>query len=487
MLRLAVRALLVAVDLAWLAGWSVVVGALVGVGGPALGAGEILGLLVLGALASRVAVRRLTGGRLSALERGLLGAIGVVVCGAVGALTLPSVQAGADLATIGAEFVGTIFGPRAALATVFSLVIWWRGIAAGQAVGAVYEVESRARGGVIALALALTVAIFGGIGGSGAGGVTTGLVGAALLLLGAALVALPLSRVAEVSEHAGRRGGRPVTPSGPWLALLGGIVTAILLLALLFAWVFTFERIGTLLAPLGALLWLVLSVFLLPIAYLVDLLVRQIPRANPPPTSTIPAMPARLDLSEQLRDQATGAGLSPALVTTLEVLGALLVLAALVWLLARSIRRPVSPTEEGLPVEEERELVWSWPGFRAGWRMLLEWLRGARPEVAEPETDLAPVLGEADTLAGLGIRDLYRVFLGLGVAAGRSRQAVETPHEYARRLAADESLPGEDEVAAVTAGYVRARYDAPRRAPTTAEVGTVRRAVERLRALWRGG
>jgi hypothetical protein len=265
--------------------------------------------------------------------------------------------------------------------------------------------------------------------------------------------------------------------------MLLGVVTCLLLVTLLLAQVFTFERIGALLeplrGPLETVFWALFYIIFVPLGFLVEGLIylfRLVIR--PGGAAPTPPQPPDMGWLDELRNQERSNALPPELMLAVKVILALALGAIVVALLARAVFR-FRDWWQGDDVEEVRDLVWSWPGLAAIWQWLLARLRPRPPRI------VAALFGRtvegADILGG-SVRELYRQFLSLGAAIGRARRPTETPLEYERRLSADGSLSGSDEVRTLTESYVRTRYGPP--AMGSPEPGPVVAALTRLRALW---
>jgi len=465
-------ALLVAGEAAWLYAWSVAVGTwLGGSQSPLLPATALAALLAASAMATRQAAAHKRHPRLARVALGLLG-LAVAVLTALGPW----------LATGGWGSWGSGYGRmtrpgddlRAVAEGCLVLLVWWRGIGIGRARPTPYQVERRFWTGVLALAGLLVVVALAGR----ASGLTPGaLILPTLAFVFVGLIAMPLSRIAELSSGPSRRGAPALTPSGPWLATLLGVVTALLLVTLVLAQLVAFDRLGALLEPLGAILWMILYVVLLPFAFLAEGLIfvaRRLLRLQLPLGGRDRPV---MDALEQLRQQERSGGpVAPELLTALKVLLLVALAAAVVGLLARAVSHLRDrATEDG--VEEVRDLVWSWPGLGAIWRWLLAWIRPRLAGAGAAEATRPIGAGVAAS-----IRELYREFLALGASVGRPRRPVETPHEYESRLRGEPALPGADEVHSITESYVRVRYGPP--APRQPDLGPIAAALARLREAW---
>jgi hypothetical protein len=135
----------------------------------------------------------------------------------------------------------------------------------------------------------------------------------------------------------------------------------------------------------------------------------------------------------------------------------ILVIAIVLFLIIRTIRRSRSKTDEDL--EEEQESLWSWGGFKSDvitfFKMILQhFQRKAKP---------VPVIGpikwqpEEDMTRKLSIREIYQHLLWQGARLRIPRERYETPSEYAGRLGhfAPDSIEPLQEI---TSLYLDVRY-----------------------------
>lgn len=464
------RALLLCGELAWLYAWSSGLAACLGGREPLLGIAALLALLVLAAMATRLAI-----GRARPLTRGALGLLGLIsaTLAAVGPL---AAFAGLSRST---EVWHQLLGARSGLSVLvgmgLALVAWWRGISLGRATPTLHTAETSFRTGIFALSGLLVLMVLAG---QASAPVASSLVLPTLVVIAAGLVAMPFARIVDVSAQRRGQERQAPAPSGPWLAMLLGVVVALLLATLALAHVFTFERIGMALRPLRAVLWVLLLVVALPTALLMEWLIHLARLLLPDLTFELRlAQMPRQGLLEGLQQQGEIAA-DARLVLGLQVLVGLALACVVIFALARAVVRLRQEPEED-DVEETRDLVWRWPGLAAIWRWLLCWLRPRRRQpVSTPMAPPASV-GVADS-----VRELYRQFLALGAAIGRARRATETPLEYEGRLHGEASLPGGDEIGSITETYVQVRYGPPDWASPGVEA--VASALTRLCALWQG-
>ncbi len=471
----AVQYLLLAVgEVAWAYPWSLTAGLwIMRVGQPALELPAVAGILLMGLVATRLlAATRWP----SFPARAILTLLGLAVAALAALLELPAFRAGRDTAELWNQLVNSGFGGPAAAAAGFAAFLSWRSLGLGRSRPNLTTVEDGFRSGVVAMT---TLLVFVALAGAASPLPTDVLLLSTLLMVSTGLVGMPLARVVDVGARPRHRGGPGVGLAGPWLAMLLGVVGGLLLVALLLAQLFTFERVAAawngVSEPVGAIVRTAVYLLAIPVGLLVELMLFLIRLLQRPGTVRPRQAADGLDFLEQMQQREPGA-ISPELLLAMKVALAVGLGLLLIWMVARVLAR----WREGWDsdgVEETHDIVWSWPGPEAVWRWLLARWR--------------PIQVRAGALAGgrssrggkESVRALYREFLSLGAGLGRARGPAETALEYQRRLLADPSLSGSDEVLSLTEGYHRERYGPPGRRPT--DLQPLASAVARLRALWR--
>lgn len=466
-------ALVVAGEAIWLLAWSQIAGGwLTSTGGASLlPVWAVIALLAGSVLASRLLGQRRTmrGVRLG------LALLGLVLALAAGLQA--GMASGVDWAVAWRWIAAAELPFRPVATAILALLAWWRGLVAGQALLSLDEVEVAFRRGVGALAV---LAVVNALMPAGAAAPAGPLVWAALGVLATGLLGLPLARLLDLRATVARAGGPVVRLDRHWLGLLAATVATLLAGALIVVSIVTFERLDLIFAwlagPLDLLLRLFLTIFVLPLAYLLDATVtflRQFIRPGTPPeappsgrergeTPLVGAMPAEMEWVLVLLRLTLAVGL----------------LVAIVGFLAAALMRFTDSrrTEE---IDEDRDFVWSWGAMRAGLR---QWWRerfGRRPV---PTVEAPAPAGLPLTRDRWGPRELYRALLRLGAVAGRPRALTETPREYARTLGAVPRLaPGGSAIATLTDLYSRARYGDE--TPPAVDVAAGQAALSNLEAL----
>jgi len=149
--------------------------------------------------------------------------------------------------------------------------------------------------------------------------------------------------------------------------------------------------------------------------------------------------------------------LPPEVIVVLKALGAVLLLAIALLLVARTIARWRPRLGESDATPEERDSVFEADRLR---QTLLAWLRRLlrrfRPAEAVSDAQLGSATGDAVHAGPSSVRLLYRQLLALGQLAGRSRAASTTPYEHAPALTTVLQPPAA--VDDLTEAYVQVRY-----------------------------
>lgn len=481
--RVALPVGLAALEAAWMYPWSLLLGLWLrpGGGAPLLPAPSIFALLLLGRAATRGARRLgwpLGLARAALVALGLLAvAVAVVLVHGVGVL---DAAARAALARTLPDVL--LVNPQPPVfAAALGSFLWWRGTVRGRGELGFDDLEGAFRQGVLGL-----VAFLAAAAASESASYQAVEGEAAPYVLGfffAGLVSLALARLAAVREQSQARQGRAPAFSREWLAVLLGVVGGLLLVALLFAQLVTFDLIAAIWRPIGGPLgtaasWLLLAI-LLPIALLIELIVyvaRLLLHPGEPPPR-----PPQDDLAGQLQRLVRGQEASglPAGVAEAARWGAVALIAAVVLAtLARAVYWFVD-AERDDEVEEERDSVWSWASLR---HALGAWLRSLYGRwFRRPRAATAPLTAASDAAVApppmvATVRAIYRELLALGRLAGSPRSPTATPYEHLPRLQA--ALDPDEDLAGITEAYVQARYGAE--PPSDARVRDVRARWERV-------
>jgi hypothetical protein len=463
--------LLLAGEAAWIYAWAITVGAWSG-NGTVVDLQSLILLLLVPIMVSRLAISRRWPGPVMRGLVVLLGLAAVALAAMVG-LT-PPLAWSQNLADWGRWLDAQNTG-RAALAGALAATAWQRGLAQGRSRPDTAWVESSFRTGTIAICSLLAVV---GLGGDAIHISSDALIPSTLVLLIAGLIGMPLARIGDVRNRPRHRHGAALAPGGPWLAMLLAVVAGILAVTLILARLFTFERIGTLFdavtGRLDAALSAIVYVLAVPFALLVEALIYLIRLIQRP----VPQRPSPeqqgLDWMSRLGSQAAPESITPEELFVLKAAVALVLAALLAWVLWRAISR-IQRFWGHEDVDEDRESVWVWPGWRAVGRWLLARTRPIKARVT------SVVVGQHGAVAEeRSVRGVYRGLLRLGAGIGHPRYLAETPIEYGERLR-KAIVEGSAEVRIVSDAYVHVRYGPP--SPAAPDLNHVASALERLRAL----
>jgi hypothetical protein len=186
--------------------------------------------------------------------------------------------------------------------------------------------------------------------------------------------------------------------------------------------------------------------------YLWSLFVALISRKTLPPQPFVNGLPQ----PDQTRNN--NSGLSPTLVLVIKLAILVLILGLLIFLIMKMVkRRGLADEDEDL--NEEKESLWSWDGFKADLLLFLKNLfRYGRKKVVPAVKDESVYWKPAeDILRRLSIREIYKHLLWQGARVQIPREDYETPSEYARRLG--QALPDiKAPLEQITGFYLDVRY-----------------------------
>lgn len=339
------------------------------------------------------------------------------------------------------------------LYTLGYLALWWRGISL---VGGGFGAELtgfRFRVGVIILMWALVAAAFTAV------SITL----AVFVMFGAALLAMGLARVEDVSRDVA---GVATPFDRAWLAILIGAMLMVMLLGGLATVLFSADSIRTILGWFGPL-WNLLAAILVGILYVLLVIltpfIEALARALRPVLENLPLrLPQpppggeeEVTQAASILPEAVGMGLRWGLL-------ALGLLAAVALLGLWAQRRRQVHLE---PIPELRESVWSADAFAQDARALLD-------------RALARLRREQRSHAADTVRHIYAMLQALAAAHGAPRPPDDTPYEYLPTLVT--AFPeAEGDLQRLTDAYVDAHYH---ELPTSdAQLAEARAAWERVR------
>ena len=363
------------------------------------------------------------------------------------------------------------------LALLLGVHLWRRGLLHAQGSATRDRVEASLAGGTLALAACLVLSAA-----DGARSLSVLQSGGAAYVVGffgVGLTALAFARLREVRRKAGAEA--PGEGTRGWLGLVGAVVLALLLVAILAGQLLSFDLAAAVLAPvvwlLSTVLFVVFLVLGVPLMFALEALfgwLRQYLRALPPFTLD----PFGLSRLDDLRVRRASQPPPEELYLIAQWLAVGLVVALAAFLIARALLWRASAKEVD-EVPEERDSVWSWAILFDAARA---WLATLRQRFARRGPALAEAGGgavaRAEHASATTLRQLYRDVLALAALRGAPRPAEATPYEQLPRL--QSALGPDDALADVTRAYVRARYgDHP---PAEADLDALRRWWERFRA-----
>jgi len=179
---------------------------------------------------------------------------------------------------------------------------------------------------------------------------------------------------------------------------------------------------------------------------------------------------------EDAAESIQGAPISEVIILALKWALFAVVAIAIIYLLARAIRR-FRVSRMKTDVTEVNESLWSWGGFAADVRLFLNtiWQRlwRRRKGITPGKAVLHRYLEEEEE-GTMDIREIYRRLLWQASRFGMGRRGYETPYEYRGRL--EQLVPdGREQLTEITDLYVNVRYG---------EMETRRRQLDRANSLW---
>lgn len=410
-------------------------------------------------------------------------------------LTLIRLQMGGGYALWDArwtQYAAENISPLAA-GLVFGAYLLWRSMTIGRETLTFDDLYPKFLFGLVALVV-LFVLWRGspGVQGSGTALGSTGLYVIAYFSTG--LVGLALLNLVAIRQATLRHEDASAPPSRLWLTMTIGVVLAILVVALGVVSIFSLDLLALLLHPLSVLAqWTIMALFIgvvyligFPAAllvYILRFLVSIFGRGKLPQP---PEPPDPSKVKEKVEKEGAGI-IPPELITIIEWALVALVIALVVYLLARTLfRYRRGRVDEG--VEQVSESLWSWKEITSDLLSLLTRLlhllmpqKSHRAKVSPPPA--AAIVNDEDDSRIFPVRELYQGLLWEGGKAGIPRPSAATPYEYQRALERRLPPPAE-ELEAITRAYVAERYG-----PTRLEAEQLvplNRLWRRLRAMLRG-
>jgi hypothetical protein len=348
-------------------------------------------------------------------------------------------------------------------ASIFGIVIIWRGISAAQQDNSFSGLYHRFIFGLVAIILVLILWRFGI---SQITNIWQSIGLEVLFFFGCGLLAMAISNLERLRVELTQHQEATTSFSRRWVSMLILLVVAILVIGIVMTGLLSQDTGSTIVHFLGNLgHWLLtgLLYLLYPVGFVGQLLfwiakwILALIRREPPP----PLDPNSLggNLPESWAKEGEGA-LPEALIQALKWGSILIVSGLVVFFLSRLLARYWKvKSEEG--VEEVNETLGSWNLLKMdlrtflGW--LFRWLRRGKPAQIEDEAQFRSPALEGDAEKLYTIREIYQALLWEGRQNGTPRRTYETPHEYNRRLQEQRENVTE-ELNTLTEAYVVERY-----------------------------
>jgi hypothetical protein len=269
------------------------------------------------------------------------------------------------------------------------------------------------------------------------------------------LLTLALARLESLRSR-----GRALALNTQWLAVLVAVTSLLVFGALVVAQVLSFDLLVLATRPLfdllGRILLVLLYIIIIPLAYVIEWIVYWLSSLFTDNPDQPPPQPLGSGDIDSILQRLLAMALPPEVLVVLKAVGAVLILAAALLLVARALARWRPRSAETDATEEERDSVWDAGRLRAA---LWAWLRGLlrRRSPSPAAVPSAPIVELPVAVSALSnVRELYRYLLALGTAAGSPRPVADTPYEHLPAL--NGSLEPADDLAQLTEAYVHVRY-----------------------------
>jgi hypothetical protein len=434
---------------------------------------SVVGLILLGAFSTRLIIRYLGTTRPGQVSLVLLGLLVVLL-----AVRLDQFPGGDAVAWLGAlalavaDLLGRPTAPAVALG--LGLVLWWRGVQLGSDSPSFPDVEAAFRWNVGAL---IGFAVVLGIGTRPSqqpaieAQATPFVVGSFFV----SLLTLALARLESLRSRS-----RSLALNTQWLGVLVAVTGLLILGALAIAQVLSFDLLVLATRPvfdlIGRILLVLLYILIIPLAYVIELILYWLISLFVGNGDLPPPQPLGAGDIDSFLQRLFSQVLPPEVLIVLKALGAVLILAAALLLVARALARWRPRTSETDATQEERDSVWDTRRLREA---LLAWLRQLfrRRLPTRAVVPPAPIIEMPVALTALtNVRELYRHLLALGHAAGSPRHVAATPFEHLPALSG--TLEPVDDLEQLTAAYVQVRYAEAE--PPVAEIDALRVRLERV-------
>ena len=338
------------------------------------------------------------------------------------------------------------------------LYLWWRGIVLGRTTSYLRNIYSSFLLGMIMLIILIIIWHISSGAETIEGPVASiGFYVMAFFFFG--LIAMAIYHLSIMRSQMPREDTKR-TPAWRWLPIMLGVIGGIVVVGMGIASLFSNEFVASIGRGFGVFFDLLGKLFhylLIPlnyifqgIFYVLQIIVEWL-RGDHVLEPSGEGAPGGIEGLEEVVPKA----LPPEVTTAIQWLVIALIIAAVIYFLARAISRYFDrrAREE---IEEIHESIWSANEFRDDLRLLLNMLTNKFKRKPVPAT-LPKYHIDEDASGRLNIREIYRHLLWEGARSGVARQRHETTREYAKRL--ENAVPdGTEPLTKITDLYVGVRY-----------------------------
>ena len=423
---------------------------------PALSLATVIIVLVVSLALTRVLIRQ--SWRLRVIQASVVGGGLVMVILALGF----EYNAGYTFLSAGwfshaGQLLGNTFNEPSTIAVALPVIVylWWRGIILGQTTSYFRDIYRSFLLGMLALiALIIIWQISSGSKGFSLPDTGVGMYVIAFFFFG--LIAIAMSHLYQMRRSMPKEEAA-LTSVKRWLPIMLGVVGGMAVVSFLIASVFSeefFTSVGHGISAFFSFLGKIFTYLLVPLNYLFDgifWLIRWFLNLIRTEQEFEPEEFGGAGLFDF--GDAAAKGLPEMLTVVIKWIVILVIIAAVVYILAKAIDRlrMRRPRDE---FEEIHESLWSWQGLKDDLGLLLKMMGDRFRRKQGP----ARPKGLSDDLSlRLNIRDIYRHMLWEGGRSGVPRRPHETTSEYAGRL--EKAVPeSSEQLDEITGMYIDVRY-----------------------------
>jgi len=341
------------------------------------------------------------------------------------------------------------------LALPVLLYLWWRGIILGRTTSYFDSIYRSFLFGMVALiVLIIFWQLTSGTADFGGPGSTIGFYVIAFFFFG--LVAMAICHLYIIRRRMHREDAA-MTSIWRWLPIMMGVIVGIVVIGLGAASLFSAEFFATVeeiskvvFGGLGKIINYILIPFNYIFAGIVYVLrwILDLIRPEQPPELEGPG-----DMGMPGMQETATRDIPPILTTVLQWLVVVVIVAIVIYILARAISRFRARRERD-EIEEIHESLWSLDGFKDDLRLLLNMVGQKFKRKPKPVTGYH---FDEDVPGRMDIREIYRHLLWEGARSGVARRKHETTSEYEGRLG--QYVPdGKEPLARITNLYDDVRY-----------------------------